>query len=224
MNDDNPRGISDEAAAYRLHLTDIFAARGEEIACRMGAFGSVWDRGDECELLKELLFCILTPQSSAHGCWETIESLASCGLLERGSAPELVPHLFKARFKNKKAEYLVAARNRFGKGGLRDTVASFGTEQEARAWFADTIKGMGYKEASHFLRNIGKGSTLAILDRHILRSLARAQAIPGEPRSLGPAAYCEIEARMRELATELGIPMGHLDLVIWYDAKQELFK
>ncbi len=224
VNNINTGDISDEAAAYRLHLKDIFKDQGTEIACRMDAFGALWDNGEECELLKELLFCILTPQSTAHGCWETIESLSSCGLLGRGTAQELVPHLSKARFKNKKAEYLVAARERFGNGGLRDTVASFGTEQEARAWFADTIKGMGYKEASHFLRNIGKGGTLAILDRHILRSLAKAQAIPVEPRSLGPKAYCEIEDRMQGLATVLGIPLGQLDLVIWYDAKHEIFK
>jgi N-glycosylase/DNA lyase len=213
-----------DAAAYRTHLKDTYATMQKEICSRMDAFERLGNTGDERELLAELLFCILTPQATAHGCWDTIEELSACGLLESGTASEIAPRLHRARFKNKKAEYLVAARERFISLGLRETVNSFETEQDAREWFVKTTKGMGYKEASHFLRNIGRGSTLAILDRHILRSLVKAGALEREPASLTPQIYCDVEAKMLHLARELRIPMAHLDLVIWFDAKQEIFK
>jgi len=37
-------------------------------------------------------------------------------------------------------------------------------------WLVKNLTGLGYKEAGHFLRNIGSGK-IAILDRHILRNL-----------------------------------------------------
>lgn len=222
--DSTHKSDAQSTARYRKHLQNVHTEQRDAIAARLDQFAAIWQRGDECELLKELLFCILTPQSSAHGCWETIESLEECGMLENGTEEELAPLIFKARFKNRKASYLVSARERFSGGGLRNMIDSFASEQEARRWFAETIQGIGYKEASHFLRNIGKGSSLAILDRHILRSLVKAGAIEKEPTSLGPKKYCEIEHHMQLLSRELSIPMDHLDLVLWYDAKQEIFK
>jgi N-glycosylase/DNA lyase len=56
---------------------------------------------------------------------------------------------------------------------LRKRLRSFSDPFARRDWLAQEkqVKGLGYKEASHFLRNIGvKGH--AILDKHVMRCLA----------------------------------------------------
>jgi N-glycosylase/DNA lyase len=83
---------------------------------------------------------------------------------------------------------------------------------------------MGYKEASHFLRNIGMGEDLAILDRHILKNLKILGVISEIPVSLTRNKYLEIEIKMRDFAENVKIPMSHLDLLLWYKETKEIFK
>ena len=84
--------------------------------------------------------------------------------------------------------------------------------------------GLGYKEASHFLRNIGLGEDLAILDRHILKNLVLLGVIDEVPSSLSRKTYLDIERRMTEFSKRLGINMGQLDLLLWYKEAGEVFK
>ena len=86
------------------------------------------------------------------------------------------------------------------------------------------IKGLGYKEASHFLRNIGLGGDLAILDRHILKNLALLGVIDEVPASPSKKMYLEIEKKMIDFSREAKIPMSHLDLLLWYKEAGEVFK
>lgn len=83
---------------------------------------------------------------------------------------------------------------------------------------------MGYKEASHFLRNIGFSANIAILDRHILRNLNRLQLIDSLPEGLSRYQYLLIEGKMREFSKTIGIPMNYLDFVLWYMETGTIFK
>ena len=84
---------------------------------------------------------------------------------------------------------------------------------------------MGYKEASHFLRNIGKGDELSILDRHILRGLKKTSVIEEIPESLSEKKYLEIEKAMKKFAIEkVKVPVAHLDFLFWYLFNGEIFK
>ena len=100
----------------------------------------------------------------------------------------------------------------------------FNDVYSAREWLVQNVKGIGYKEASHFLRNIGFGEELAILDRHILKNLKFFGAIEEIPRSLPRKKYFEIEKKMKKLAEKVKISMSHLDLVLWYKETGEVFK
>ncbi len=95
---------------------------------------------------------------------------------------------------------------------------------ERRRVLATNVKGMGWKEASHFLRNTGFGENLAILDRHVLKNLVLSGVIPGIPHSLTPRRYFEIENRMKAFAKEILIPLAHLDFVLWYREAGDVFK
>jgi len=177
-----------------------------EIQSRLQEFDSVLKTGDEESIFAELVFCILTPQSKAKSCWAAVEGV---------------------RFKYKKAGYVIKARNMFmidGKLFIKSRISRFSDAYDAREWLVRNVKGIGYKEASHFLRNVGIGVDLAILDRHIMKNLRSLQVIEEVPASLSRRRYLEIEEGMKELSKETKIPMSHLDLVLWYKETGEVFK
>ena len=93
-----------------------------------------------------------------------------------------------------------------------------------REWLVENVRGMSYKEASHFLRNIGQGEKLTILDRHILKNLKALNVIDKVPKSLSKKKYLEIEEKMMDFADRIKIPLDHLDLLLWYKETGEIFK
>ena len=82
---------------------------------------------------------------------------------------------------------------------------------------------MGWKEASHFLRNIGNRD-LAILDRHILKNLVRTGALERLPKSLTPKTYLAIEEKFAAFSKRVNIPMDELDLLFWSMETGEILK
>ncbi|MHC1609560.1 MAG: N-glycosylase/DNA lyase [Candidatus Methanofastidiosia archaeon] len=212
---------------YVQELQSIYKHIHTDIILQMQKFRQIWDNGNEYELFVELLFCILTPQSNAHYCWDTINLMQKDNLILNGTKEGIVPYLKYARFKNKKAENILYARKLLIDGEnikLKSILSSFPNAYKAREWLAETIKGIGYKEASHFLRNIGFGDNIAILDRHILNGLAAAHIIDTIPNSITVKRYLEIEKHMRTFAKSIEMPVAHLDFVMWYKAKNEIFK
>ena len=199
----------------------------DELQSRLDEFDSVWKTGDEESIFAELVFCILTPQSKAKSAWAAVERLLDKDLLLAGTEDQVLRELTGVRFKYKKAGYVIEARNRFlidGKLVIKSRISRFNDACDAREWLVRNVKGIGYKEASHFLRNVGHGADLAILDRHILKNLRSLQVIEEVPASLSRRRYLEIEEGMKELSDRVGIFMSHLDLVLWYKETGEVFK
>ena len=131
------------------------------------------------------------------------------------------------RFRNTKAANIVQLRQRMVRNGdiiLRRELEARDNAMQMREWLAENVRGMGFKEASHYLRNIGLGDELAILDRHILKNLALMGVIPDIPSALTPKRYLETESLMRAFARRTRIPMAHLDFVLWYRETGDIFK
>jgi len=209
------------------HLKKIYGFKKEEILGRLQEFKELWVRGKEEEIFEELSFCILTPQSKARACCNAIDRLKDSGLLFRGSDKEIAEKINDVRFKNKKAAYLVKARNFFSKNGkvsIKSVISQFEDIHACREWLVSHIIGLGYKEASHFLRNIGFGENMAILDRHVLKNLKNLAVIKEVPESLSKARYLNIEKRMADFAKKIHIPLSHLDLLLWYKETGEILK
>ena len=207
-------------------LRRLYEERKEAIWSRLQDFKQILQRTEE-ELFAELCFCLLTPQSSAKACWNAVMRLREKGFLLKGSPLELEPLLNDVRFNDSKAKYIVQARDMFSKDGdlrVKSHITSFFNPYESRDWLVENVMGLGYKEASHFLRNIGLGEEFAILDRHILKHLVKNGVIPEVPKSITDKKYFEIENRMREFSQQTGIPMSHLDLLWWSEEAGEIFK
>lgn len=200
----------------------------EDIEKRLKEFKSVWDNGNNRDIHVEMSFCILTPQSKAVNAWQAITTLRDNGLLFNGSAEEIVEYLNIVRFKNNKSKYLVELREKMtdsnGEIITKDFFSSFEEISKAREWIVKNVKGMAYKEASHFLRNVGFGKEIAILDRHILKNLVRLEVIDEVPKSITPKLYLEIERKMKDYCKFVNISMDSLDLLLWYLEAGEIFK
>ncbi|OGS20554.1 MAG: hypothetical protein A2252_09855 [Elusimicrobia bacterium RIFOXYA2_FULL_39_19] len=210
------------------------------ITARLNDFKLKGKNCSEENIFPELCFCLFTPQSKAVSCWESVEKLKKENLLFKGSAPELSRHLNKVRFRNNKAKYVVEARRRIAQlckiinfkfSVLQKQTGSRPLLQdgqisnlELRSWLVKNIKGIGLKEAGHFLRNIGRGENLAILDRHILKNLKALKVIKEIPQSLTPKKYFEIEKKLIGFSKKVNIPVTHLDLLFWSNETGEIFK
>ncbi len=210
-----------------LNLKRLYAANRQEIRQRESKFKRFMEESSEKRTFEELAFCLLTPQSKALNCWAAVGCMSSSSVLFEGNAQEISEYIACARFKNKKALYIVNAREIFSRGGqimIKEKIRSFKNPRDAREWLAENIKGMGYKEASHFLRNIGMNRGLAILDRHILKNLSRLGVIDSVPQNLSRTSYIEIEDKMKIFARTSGIPLNHLDLLLWFKETGTFFK
>jgi N-glycosylase/DNA lyase len=190
----------------------VYTERHETIRKRLREFEEVPPE----EYLMELCYCILTPQSRARHAEQVIAELREGGFPEADLDP--TPHLrdpaHYIRFHNQKARRLrlIADRRREITDVLTSTTLS---SSEKREWLVEHIAGLGWKEASHLLRNIGH-LDLAIIDRHILKHMVRCGAIDEIPRTIGTRrGYLHLEEKFRELARSAGLPIQELDLLFW---------
>jgi len=211
-----------------------YKERKDEIRSRLAEFPQVYESGD-LAIFKELCFCILTANTSAKMGITCIEAAGDdvmtadleglkgilCGRYRFWRVrPAYIIHT---------RDYLMAetgfGRNTLtpasplplGEGNLlRDKIDSLTDFHERRDFFADNpgIKGIGYKEASHFLRNIGF-SGYAILDKHIVNMLFELGVLPDNQKPANRKKYIAMEERLMEFSTDIGIGMDELDLALW---------
>ncbi|PIN77007.1 N-glycosylase [Candidatus Woesearchaeota archaeon CG10_big_fil_rev_8_21_14_0_10_34_12] len=164
-------------------------------------------------LFKELVFCILTAGASAELGIKTINHLGDT--IIHGNQEDIQKKLKEVyRFHTIRAGYIFNARDEFKQLDIN--------HPEIRLILVDKIKGIGMKEASHFLRNIGF-KDYAIVDFHIVDILAEHGLIE-KPKTLTPKKYLEIEEVLRELAKETNLTLGELDLYLWYKETGKVLK
>ena len=210
------------------NLLESYQSIKPQIEQRLVEFRNIWENGSDFDLYKKLIFCLLTPQSNAERCWVAVEQLERKNLLLGNDSTEISECLRGyTRFHHTKAKNILRNREVLiekNKICIRDQLNKITDPHEMREWLVLRIKGIGYKEASHFLRNIGFGEELAILDRHILRKLVEFEVIAALPTSLTGKLYLEIEESMIKFAEEIKIPISHLDLIFWFMQKKFIFK
>jgi N-glycosylase/DNA lyase len=192
----------------------------------MQEFQEVYEKGDEA-IFTELCFCIFTAGASARMGLSCIEAIDD--IILTGTAEELEARIENIhRYPKARAEYIVHTRDYLQSEWdfqIKKLIESFEDKIELREFIATSkgIKGIGYKEGSHFLRNIGfKG--YAILDRHVLRSLHELGVIESSKPPTSGKKYVGIEAKMKEFADQIDIDFDHLDLVLWSNKTGEILK
>ena len=200
-----------------------------------------WTTMSEHRLWRELTLCIL----SSNTLFETAASATKClekrGLLRRLrqepdprvartvyrvlASPLFLPtcqdgRLRRYRFpRTKSGQLLGAARLVYVDpdcDGLRGILSRMTSGEEAREYFRSHVPGMGMKEASHFLRNVGFATDLAIIDVHMKRFLQSIAAIPDEVlTSTRRRDYLRLEELVRDIAEANDLSLPLLDLAVW---------
>ncbi|HUN67149.1 MAG TPA: DNA lyase [Bacteroidota bacterium] len=200
-------------------LKRIYRRRRAAIRRRLADFSRV----PREEYFYELVYCLLTPQSAAVNAQTVVERLRDSGFRSRDIDPE--PFLRNPdayiRFHRTKAGHLIRMKPLFP--GIFAEITSPTPDAQLREWLVRNVPGIGWKEASHFLRNIGRRN-LAILDRHILKNLVRLGAIRSLPPTLTPRRYKLLEKKFHTFALQIGIPLDELDLLFWSMETGEILK
>ena len=179
------------------------------ISSRMKEFSHI-KKSSINDIFRELCFCIMTANCGAEKCIEIHEKINN-GF--NNLSQEQLTEKFKEfgyRFPNIRSKYITEAI--VFKDELETIIRS--QETDIRDWLVKNIRGLGYKEASHFLRNIGY-KNYAIVDFHIVDLLVKYNLIE-KPKTMTKSKYLEIERILQDLGSEVSLNLAELDLYLWY--------
>ena len=172
----------------------------------------------------ELLYCLMTPQSSAVNAAKAQKKFEEADFLHTSVEPEsfLFHKEHYIRFHKTKSVWIREMKAQFD--SILPVLLNGIPAKEKREWLVKHVKGLSYKEATHFLRNIGMNDSLAILDRHILRNLKYHSVVRSLPKALTEKKYLSIEKKFLLFAREINISTDELDLLFWSREAGEILK
>jgi N-glycosylase/DNA lyase len=179
---------------------------------------------DSARWFEELTYCLLTAYSSASMGQRCVDALCTGDTLTKGSLEEVSVCLRAQghRFADRRAEYILLARGHAPH--LKQIIESQPDSKVAREWLVENVKGLGMKEASHYLRNVGY-LDLAIIDRHILAHMREHGLADTDARKgITMRKYLEYERTLEKVAAKLGMPPGKMDLYLWYKKTDAVLK
>lgn len=205
----------------------VHAERSKAIKDRLAEFENIGKYGSDARFWEEMVYCFFTGGCSAKMGLRSVEAVKP--LLQDGSWLEIRDALSGVhRYPNARARYVVESREFLREHcdlKIRSKLESFDCDLSRRDWLVKEkgIKGLGYKEASHFLRNVGfKG--YAILDKHVLRCLAELKIIADPKPPNTRLKYLSVEDSFKALTEAVGIDFDEMDLVLWSMKTGEILK
>lgn len=208
-------------------IREDLPCKAPEIRKKLGEFENIIKSASEEAIFEELVFCIFTAGTSAKMGLNALCAVRN--ILPRASEDELRAELRGVyRFPNVRSGHVVHTRNylsrRYGLR-LRPLLLSFEDPIERRDFFAlnKDIKGLGFKEASHFLRNVGFRG-YAILDKHILQCLFELGITESPQAPYSRSKYIEIENRFKRFSEINGFDFDEMDLFLWSEKTGEILK
>jgi N-glycosylase/DNA lyase len=204
---------------FLKEIKDIKGEIKDQIRRRIKEFEDI--RKNEISIFNELCYCILTANCKAKDAIK-IQKIIGYGFINFREY-DLIKELKKLgyRYPKIRARYILDARKFYG--SLNNILNTSDNILEFREWLANNIKGLGFKEASHFLRNIGYND-VSIIDRHILRFLKKKELIEEIPKNLSKNKYLEFEKILTFIANSINLSPGELDLYLWYFITGKILK
>lgn len=209
------------------NLKQAYIKKKPAIRSRLNEFRRIRKEADDNELFEELTFCICTAGASAKMGLKSVEAMRD--ILLTGSLKSLRKRLDGVhRYPNARPAYIIHTREYLKNEHnfkIKDLLESFNDLIERRDFLAKNknIKGIGYKESSHFLRNIGF-SGYTILDKHILNTLFELKIIENPKPPTTRDKYLETEEKLIKFSSNLGIHIDELDLLLWSEKTGEILK
>jgi N-glycosylase/DNA lyase len=194
----------------------------KRIDSRLKSFASFRNKGTR-QWFSELCFCILTANSKGRNAYNIQRELGARGFCEcaAGDIRSCIQR-HRHRFHNNKTRFIIDARKHIDiKAKIQQIVNEQG-EFAAREWLVKNISGLGWKESSHFLRNVGC-KNLAIIDRHVLNIMDQ-YSLARKPKTMTKKTYLKFESILQKLADRLSMTQAELDMYLWYMRTGDVLK
>lgn len=200
-------------------VCDALGAKGRTSVC--------WSRHSEDDLWRELVSCILGSRVRFETALAAVDRMSSMRLLSgsrrRGHFDQYEQDTVTALagrypFYRVRANQIRRAAERLygSRGSIRELLDSVDDVRDARRLLASDISGLGPKQASLFLRNIGYAKHVAVLDVHVLAYMNRAGLTDAPIRSVSTVRkYEALEDSFIEHAYSLGCTPDQFDLAVW---------
>lgn len=214
-------------------IKEHYKEHKSEIDSRLDDFESLRDSSEKRKF-KELVFVILTSQSSAEDCWEATNQLESKNLLLSDNKTAISEVLEKhgVSYPKDKTDYIVENRKILSQPTLQNPKSCLKISErikkdsldDTRLWMAENLKGISWKGSSHFLRNIGYGNSFAIISTHIITFLHEIGLLESPKTPNSREEYIEMEEKIKQISKELDIDIKALDLVLWSMKTGKIFK
>jgi len=182
----------------------------ELVEKRINEFKNINKQSND-ELFNEMCFCLLTANYNAEKSIKIQNEIGQCFSTDTKEQLSKKLKSYGHRFPNTRAEYIQESKKCKDK---LNQIVQFHDKNALRDWIVSNVKGLGYKEASHFLRNIGFDD-YAIIDFHIIDILVKNNLIE-KPKTITKKKYLEIENLLRKLGKETDLTLAELDLYLWY--------
>lgn len=202
---------------------------------------TLWRRMRDSQLWEQIVLSILSSNIQFETARSALLQLVNRGLMDYNSYTEttlirIIKELKRSiylprknnngfrsyRYPTKRANYIymsgVIIRERYG--SLRNLLYESDNIDELRTEIVRYLPGIGMKEASMFLRNIGFSYRVAILDRHVMRFLFPNCCCSNEKNILTPKTYLIVERQFQSLSDKIGISPCLLDSLIWQYSKR----
>ncbi len=208
-------------------LKRIHRRERERIRERLAEFSDLGRTAPDEKLFEELAFCIFTAGASARMGLRSIERVRPA--LITGSVTDIQEALKGAhRYGLSRGRYVYETREYLHESfglRMRGLLEGISDPDARRDFLAQNrrVRGIGFKEASHFLRNVGF-SGYAILDKHVLTRLTDFGVIEAPKPPSTRNRYLEIERKTRAFAARIGIDVDELDLLLWFTKTGEILK
>jgi len=191
-----------------------------QIKSRLQSFKNI----TEDQYFYELCFCLCTPFTKAKNAVLVQEQLMKNNFKENDidvtSILRMPEHYI--RFHNKKSEFLYELK--MGYSSIEQTIILTKDSFELRNYLRKNVKGLSFKESSHFLRNIGR-TGLAIIDRHTFKNLCNLKVVnTTTPYPTSKQSYLEIEKAWIEYSEFVGISLEELDFLFFYNQTKSILK
>lgn len=125
---------------------------------------------------------------------------------------------FRYRYPKLRANHIRrTADSIYGKHrSIRSLLESSNNSNEARFIIFSNSIGVGPKQSSLFLRNIGYADNLAILDTHVLHYMFLLGILPTRTQAVKTIGdYEKLEAKFCDYTYDLGCNTAYLDTAVW---------
>jgi N-glycosylase/DNA lyase len=181
------------------------------------------------EIWRQKVFCVLSSQFNAHKAADIADKILQSVpffdyalpifAMEEACYKFLSSEHVGYRFPKVRARQISLCWFPFSqiKDEYQEFIRSCGSEESARDIIIETFPGIGLKQASMFLRNIGACRNLSVIDVHVLFYLRVCHGWNVD--QLTPRLYLQAEEILRNDASRYDLDLNSFDVIVWSAAR-----